>query len=306
MALLLRLVSTRIGFLLLYSTCQIIIICRLLILTLSVGTIALSAFSIYTMSQRPVRYSYCGADYFDNIGHIDMSDRLCYPVIDVVYTWVNGSDSQWFDEMSMYKREWKKAHNEVLENDENQAASINRFRDNGELKYIYCTLFNLYRYSLRSLEKNAPWIRHIYIVTNGQVPSWLDTRNPRISIITHKELFYNSSNLPTFSSPAIEFNLHHIPGLSEYFLYFNDDVFLGDAIYPHDLMTLHRGQYLFTSWVVPECSERCTRIAFLSYIGRYTMLGNGKCDSLCNVKQCYYDMGDCEISMISMTSGNNI
>ena len=33
-----------------------------------------------------------------------------------------------------------------------------RFRDNDEL-----------RYSLRSLEQHAPWLRHIYIVTNGQV-----------------------------------------------------------------------------------------------------------------------------------------
>jgi hypothetical protein len=25
------------------------------------------------------------------------------------------------------------------------------------------------RYSLRSLEKYAPWVRHVYLVTNGQV-----------------------------------------------------------------------------------------------------------------------------------------
>jgi hypothetical protein len=37
----------------------------------------------------------------------------------------------------------------------------------------------------------------------------------------------SSPFLPTFSSPAIEANLHRIAGLSEHFLYFNDDVFLG-------------------------------------------------------------------------------
>ena len=42
------------------------------------------------------------------------------------------------------------------------------------------------RYSLRSLEQNAPWIRHVYIVTNGQIPSWLNLDNQRISIITHE------------------------------------------------------------------------------------------------------------------------
>ena len=49
-----------------------------------------------------------------------------------------------------------------------------RFADNDELKY-----------SLRSLEKHAPWFRNVYIVTNGQIPIWLDTSNPRLKIVTH-------------------------------------------------------------------------------------------------------------------------
>jgi hypothetical protein len=36
------------------------------------------------------------------------------------------------------------------------------------------------RYSLRSVEKYAPWVRNIYIVTNGQIPYWLDLSHPRI------------------------------------------------------------------------------------------------------------------------------
>lgn len=101
---------------------------------MSLSTIVMSSMSIYAMSRRPTRYSYCGSDYFDNIGHTDMSDYLCYPVIDVVYTWVNGSDPKWLQEMSSYKRTWKEAQNEAVENDEDQAASPNRYRDNGELK----------------------------------------------------------------------------------------------------------------------------------------------------------------------------
>lgn len=144
--------------------------------------------------------------------------------------------------------------------------------------YTYC------RYSLRSLEKNAPWIRHIFIVTNGQVPTWLDTSNPKVSIVTHKEIFKNPKVLPTFSSPSIEMNLHHIRGLSDYFIYFNDDVFLGSPVTPSDFISLEQGQMLYASWEVPECSEYCA----------YTSLGNGFCDARCNNPACAYDFGDCE------------
>ena len=46
-----------------------------------------------------------------------------------------------------------------------------------------------------------------------KVPSWLNTTNDRISVVQHSEIFTNQSHLPTFSSPAIEINIHHIPGL---------------------------------------------------------------------------------------------
>ena len=42
------------------------------------------------------------------------------------------------------------------------------------------------RYSLRSLEKFAPWVRHVFIVTNGQIPYWLDLNSPRLTLVTHQ------------------------------------------------------------------------------------------------------------------------
>lgn len=63
-----------------------------------------------------------------------------------------------------------------LSRDEDISAS--RFEDNEEL-----------RYSLRSLERFAPWVRHIYIVTNGQLPYWLNLENPRVTIVTHEVRF---------------------------------------------------------------------------------------------------------------------
>lgn len=46
------------------------------------------------------------------------------------------------------------------------------------------------RFSLRSIEKFAPWVRHIYIVTNGQIPYWLNLSHPKISIIKHVSFFF--------------------------------------------------------------------------------------------------------------------
>lgn len=67
---------------------------------------------------------------------------------------------------------------------------------------------------MRSLFKFAPWVRTVYLVTNGQVPSWVNLDHPKLTVITHDQIFHNKSHLPTFSSPAIESNLHRIPGLS--------------------------------------------------------------------------------------------
>eukprot|EP01084_Bolivina_argentea_P320331 555782_1 len=102
-----------------------------------------------------------------------------------------------------------------------------RYRDNEEL-----------RYSLRSVWQFAPWIRNIYIITNGQVPAWINLDNPKIWIVAHDDIYKNKSHLPTFASPSIEANIHRIPGLSKKFLYLNDDVMFGNDIYPDDFWKL--------------------------------------------------------------------
>ena len=76
-------------------------------------------------------------------------------------------------------------------------------------------------YAIRSIVTFAPWIRHIFIVTNGQIPIWLNTEDHRISIVTHEDIFPSKDDLPTFNSMAIEVHLHRIPGL-RYLLKFED------------------------------------------------------------------------------------
>ena len=73
--------------------------------------------------------------------------------------------------------------------------------------------FNQLKYSFRSIEMYAPWIRNIFIVTNGQKPSWVKIDHPKISVISHSEIFEDETDLPTFNSMAIEVHLHKIPGL---------------------------------------------------------------------------------------------
>ena len=75
----------------------------------------------------------------------------------------------------------------------------NRFVDLGQLKY-----------SLRAIEKYAPWVNHVYIVTNGERPSWL-AKSSKVSIISHAQIFRYKAALPVFNSNAIEMNLHRIP-----------------------------------------------------------------------------------------------
>lgn len=208
--------------------------------------------------------------YRDNIAEKDVKDLLCYEPMDIVYTWVNGSDPyhqfikeffseedyenryetlerlklpthkefwNWYQSLGLgsgiksgigsvlgfsktenigsgtgvddgidgiggidgvngislndltpsdWKYLWKsdvkstRDLNNALEflslshknTTIDQDNGSNRFRDNDEL-----------RYSMRSLEKFAPWVRNIYLITSGQVPSWLDTSNPRIHVI---------------------------------------------------------------------------------------------------------------------------
>jgi UDP-N-acetylglucosamine-lysosomal-enzyme len=83
---------------------------------------------------------------------------------------------------------------------------------------------------LRSIARFAPWVRHIWLVTNGQVPHWLRTDHPRLTVITHAQIYPNRSHLPVFASPSIEAHLHRIPGLADKFIYFNDDVMLGNQV----------------------------------------------------------------------------
>uniref|UniRef100_A0A674MU41 N-acetylglucosamine-1-phosphotransferase subunits alpha/beta n=1 Tax=Takifugu rubripes TaxID=31033 RepID=A0A674MU41_TAKRU len=160
----------------------------------------------------------------------------------------------------------------ISQSKQDEDVSASRFEDNEEL-----------RYSLRSVERHAPWVRHIFIVTNGQIPSWLNLDNPRVTVITHQDIFQNQSHLPTFSSPAIETHIHRIPGLSQKFVYLNDDVMFGKDVWPDDFFTHSKGQKVYLTWPVPNCAEGCPG----------SWIKDGYCDKACNNSACDWDGGDC-------------
>ncbi len=132
--------------------------------------------------------------------------------IDIVIPWVDSNDPLWRKEKASYSG---------LITKDSDARDI-RFRDWDNLQYVF-----------RGIEKFAPWVNKVHFLTCGHLPKWLNENCSRLHIVPHKD-FIPKEFLPTFSSHVIELNMHRIPGLSEKFIYFNDDIFLIRPVKPTD------------------------------------------------------------------------
>ena len=126
--------------------------------------------------------------------------------IDMVFSWVEGSDPEF-----RARRAAQMSQYVAGEGDDAEA----RIRQIDELKY-----------ALRSVNMFAPWVRRIFIATDSRPPAWL-AAHPKITVVRAEEHFSDPAALPTYSSHAVESQLHNIPELSEHFLYSNDDMFFG-------------------------------------------------------------------------------
>jgi hypothetical protein len=144
--------------------------------------------------------------------------------IDAVYTWANFLDPAWreardhFAALDPAKR---------VKPDPANAAAI-RHTDNGEL-----------RYSLRSLERYAPFVRRVHLVIDGSPPDWLDAGAHDVRVWSSRDIFPAGFPLPVFSSDLIEAFLWKIPDLSEHYIYFNDDMLLASPCKPDDFFDAH-------------------------------------------------------------------
>lgn len=122
--------------------------------------------------------------------------------IDIVVLWVDGNDPKWIEEYNQYS-------NTPINKDD-----VCRFRDWGIMKYWF-----------RGIANYAPWVNHVFFVTNGQKPDFINENCEKLILINHSD-YIDKKYLPVFNSCAIELGLHRIPGISEKFIYFNDDFFI--------------------------------------------------------------------------------
>lgn len=126
--------------------------------------------------------------------------------IDFVVLWLDSNDPTWRESYEKYKT-GTKGHIEWA-----------RFRDT-----------NFFNYWFRAVETYAPWVNKVYLVTNGKFPDWINAYNPKLVLVKHSD-FIPMEYLPTFNACAIELFMHRIKGLSEQFVYFNDDMMLNAPV----------------------------------------------------------------------------
>lgn len=142
--------------------------------------------------------------------------------IDVVYMWVDGAQPGYMETLSRHAQ---------TRFDLDPA----RTRDN----------LDLLKYSMRSLERFAPWIRNVFLLTcRPQVPSWLDRKHGRVRVVHHDEVM-GASDLPTFNSLSIVSHIHRIPGLSTNFIYMDDDILFLSPVTRNDLLSPQGRHYIF-------------------------------------------------------------
>ncbi len=145
-------------------------------------------------------------------------DRDITRNIDAVIAWVDGSDPKHQARLQQFLEPGEKAR-------------ATRYADRGE---IYCCIASILKY--------APFIHRIWIVADGQCPRFVNDfaraglcKPDFIRVVDHTELFRGYPEaLPNFNSRSIEAMLWRIPGLTEQFVYFNDDFFLNRPLSPED------------------------------------------------------------------------
>ncbi len=141
--------------------------------------------------------------------------------IDAVFTWVDNSDPN-----------WQKSKEQCIQKLYPSTHSL----PSGTRSGRFCNRDEL-RYALRSLALYAPFFRHIYIVTDNQIPTWLNTNHPQIKCVNHDDIFPSHVARPCFNSNVIQTYLYRIQGLAEHFVIFDDDILLSAPTKVSDFFT---------------------------------------------------------------------
>ena len=173
-------------------------------------------------------------------------------MMDIVFTYVNTQSKLWNDQRkNMKEKYFSESKNNIDGNMEH------RFTDHDELRYAF-----------RSIEKYIKFHHRIYIVVSDveQIPPWINVL--KVNIIYHSQII-PFEYLPTFNSQVIELYIHKIEGLSENFIYLNDDMIIGKDIDETDF--IEDGKYKF--YICKELSK--TGIPNVQEIGYRSAWKNG-------------------------------
>ena len=207
--------------------------------------------------------------------------------IDLVYLWVDGNDKEFIKS----KKYWEEKLNIPVCESNND----HKYVDHEEL-----------RYSLRSVMKNAPWINRIFIVTNGQIPKWLDLdkSSSKIKLINHKDIMPEDS-LPTFNSNAIEACIANIADLSEHFILANDDCFINRPVKPNfffdkngkpivRLINQYANRKLLKKYLYHRNIRRSTNLIYKKYHKRYCYIPQHNMDAYTKTyyKECINEFSE--------------
>lgn len=165
--------------------------------------------------------------------------------IDAVITWVDGNDPKHRQKRMQYGSEG------IF--DKEDVGGDTRFSNLNEI--YWCVV---------SLNKFAPWLNKIYIVTDEQDPKIEDAIREMfpdgyipMEIVDHKVIFRGYERyLPTFNSVALETMTWRIPGLSDCFIEFNDDLMLAAPVSPEDF---------FVNGDTPVCYARKKSVAVTKF-----------------------------------------
>ncbi|EKP98285.1 glycosyltransferase [Lacticaseibacillus paracasei] len=138
--------------------------------------------------------------------------------IDIVIPWVDGNDPKWQREKDQYLVAGPHSSRQIGNEDEKKDV---RFRD-----------FGLFKYTIMSILRFAPWVNRVFVVTmNQELP--FETGSDKVTVIDHRD-FIPDPYLPTFNSNSIEMNIHRIPNLAEKFILFNDDCIFNAPVSEED------------------------------------------------------------------------
>ena len=182
--------------------------------------------SEYLSKYCPVRDKLSGEYFLESVlnsevinSFIKQQRNNCFPILqkknnnsivskklDFVITWVDSTSTKW----KQAKQKYFVNINSII----NDSISDNRFR----------SLYDELKYCLRSIYSCCSCVGKVFLVVHNdqELPAWLNIT--KINIVRHKDIFYNNKGY--YNSLAIESNLHNIKGLSENFVYMNDDTFL--------------------------------------------------------------------------------